>query len=180
MLLLQDSGWYLVGTCEGFIHKCSSSNNQQVLETYRKHYYQVNAVAWSPFSPDLFLSCSSDWTIQLWHQNRFTPLLSFSSVKQPVYDVRWSPKQPAVFGAVNEDQLEIWDLNSSIVDPAATFPAAPGVRMTSLLFGTETDCVIVGDDVGQTTVYSLRNLNLHMGHGKQLEDLIPSAASRQP
>uniref|UniRef100_A0A3B4GJE7 Dynein axonemal intermediate chain 4 n=1 Tax=Pundamilia nyererei TaxID=303518 RepID=A0A3B4GJE7_9CICH len=109
---LQDSSIYLTGTWEGLIHQCSCSNSQQFLETYRKHC-PVNCVAWSPFNPDVFLSCSSDWTIQLWKQHHLKPVLGFTSAQKAVYDIKWSPKWPTVFGAVTEGQLEIWDLSSS-------------------------------------------------------------------
>ena len=29
--------------------------------------------------PEVFLSCSSDWTVKLWHQDRLKPVLSFHS-----------------------------------------------------------------------------------------------------
>uniref|UniRef100_A0A3Q4HSZ4 Dynein axonemal intermediate chain 4 n=1 Tax=Neolamprologus brichardi TaxID=32507 RepID=A0A3Q4HSZ4_NEOBR len=106
-----DSSIYLTGTWEGLIHQCSCSNSQQFLETYRKHFCPVNCVAWSPFNPDVFLSCSSDWTIQLWKQHHLKPVLGFTSAQKAVYDIKWSPKWPTVFGAVTEGQLEIWDLS---------------------------------------------------------------------
>nr|XP_014265059.2 WD repeat-containing protein 78 isoform X2 [Maylandia zebra] len=174
-----DSSIYLTGTWEGLIHQCSCSNSQQFLETYRKHFCPVNCVAWSPFNPDVFLSCSSDWTIQLWKQHHLKPVLGFTSAQKAVYDIKWSPKWPTVFGAVTEGQLEIWDLSSSILDPVIVQPAAPGVRMTSLLFSSQADCVVVGDTDGHVTVYQLKNLSV--GEQSQvdvLEDLICSAASR--
>uniref|UniRef100_A0A3B4GLU7 Dynein axonemal intermediate chain 4 n=1 Tax=Pundamilia nyererei TaxID=303518 RepID=A0A3B4GLU7_9CICH len=144
---------------EGLIHQCSCSNSQQFLETYRKHFCPVNCVAWSPFNPDVFLSCSSDWTIQLWKQHHLKPVLGFTSAQKAVYDIKWSPKWPTVFGAVTEGQLEIWDLSSSILDPVIVQPAAPSVRMTSLLFSSQADCVVVGDTDGHVTVYQLKNLS---------------------
>uniref|UniRef100_A0A3Q0QZ01 Dynein axonemal intermediate chain 4 n=1 Tax=Amphilophus citrinellus TaxID=61819 RepID=A0A3Q0QZ01_AMPCI len=155
-----DSSIYLTGTWEGLIHKCSFSNTQQFVETYSKHFCPVNCVAWSPFNPDVFLSCSSDWTIQLWKQDHSKPLLGFTSAQKAVCDVKWSPKWATVFGAVNEEQLEIWDLNLSILDPVIVQPAAPGVRMTSLLFSSQTDCVVVGDSVGEVAVYQLKNFSV--------------------
>ncbi|XP_044076026.1 dynein axonemal intermediate chain 4-like [Siniperca chuatsi] len=174
-----DSSIYLVGTWEGLIHKCSCSNSQQFLETYRKHFCPVNCITWCPLSPDVFLSCSSDWTIQLWKRDHLNPVLGFTSNQRAVYDIKWFPKRATVFGAVNEGQLEIWDLNSSILDPIIVQPAAPGVKMKSLLFATQTDCVLVGDSDGQVTVYQLKNLSV--GESSQvhiLEGIICSAASR--
>ncbi|XP_039989507.1 dynein intermediate chain 4, axonemal-like [Xiphias gladius] len=175
----KDSSVYLVGTWEGLIHKCSFSNSQHFLDTYQKHFCPVNHVEWSPFSPDVFLSCSSDWTIQLWRQGHSSPALSFTSTHRAVYTVRWSPNCSTVFAAVNGQQVEIWDLNKSILYPAVVHHTAPGVEMTALLFATGSDCVLVGDSDGQATLYQLKNLSV--GESKQadsLEDIIHSAVSR--
>ncbi|KAM8728795.1 dynein axonemal intermediate chain 4 [Acanthopagrus schlegelii] len=174
-----DSRIYLVGTWEGLIHKCSCSNSQQFLETYRKHFGPVSCVSWCPLSPDIFLSCSSDWAIHLWKRDHLSPLLGFTSTLGAACDIKWSPKWATVFGAINEEQLEIWDLNSCILDPVIVHPAAPGVKMRSLLFAIQTDCVLVGGSDGQVTVYQLKNLSV--GEGSQadiLEDIICSTASR--
>ena len=74
----------------------------------------VHRVTWSPFSPDLFLSCSSDWSIRLWRRGFYTPMLDFSSAYSNVYDVAWSPRQATVFAAIQEGQVEVWDLESSM------------------------------------------------------------------
>lgn len=39
----------------------------------------VYKIEWSPFVSDLFLSCSADWSIRLWHQERTQPVLNFFS-----------------------------------------------------------------------------------------------------
>ncbi|KAL7402638.1 hypothetical protein ABVT39_017820 [Epinephelus coioides] len=173
------SSIYLVGTLDGLICKGSISNSQHFLDTYRKHALPVNHVEWSPFSSDVFLSCSSDWTIKLWKQDLLTPMLSLTSAQKAVSAVRWSPNWSTIFAAISGQQVEIWDLTSSIQSPIIVHDAAAGVNMTSLLFTKGTDCVLVGDSDGQVTVYQLKNLSV--GGGKQvdsLEDIIHSAVSR--
>ncbi|KAJ8392581.1 hypothetical protein AAFF_G00074590 [Aldrovandia affinis] len=174
----KDTIIYLVGTEEGYIHKCSCSYNEQFLETYKGHEEPLYRVTWSPFCPDIFLSCSSDWMIKLWRQDLKQPILSFTSSQRAVFEVMWSPKWATVFGAVNEDRVEIWDLSSCILDPAIVSLASPGVKFTSLLFATDSDCVLVGDSDGQVSVYQLKNLNI--GEGPQvdvLEEIVRSTLS---
>ncbi|RXM94229.1 WD repeat-containing protein 78 [Acipenser ruthenus] len=177
----KDTNIYLAGTEEGHIHKCSCSYNEQYLDTYRAHkasfddenqscalFWSMQPArnlplhspfsAWSPFSPDVFLSCSADWTMQLWRQDLLKPVLSFTSTNRAVYDIMWSPKSSTVFGAVNEGSVEIWDLAASILDPTVVSPASPGVNLTALLFATKTDCILIGDSDGQVSVYELKNL----------------------
>ncbi|KAG9467034.1 hypothetical protein GDO78_015736, partial [Eleutherodactylus coqui] len=108
-----DSNIYLAGTEEGHIHKCSCSYNEQFLDTYRAHKGPVYKLAWSPFCPDVFLSCSADWCIYLWRQDILKPILTFAATTNAVHDIMWSPSSPLVFGAVNENRVEIWDLSVS-------------------------------------------------------------------
>ncbi|CAG5957657.1 dynein axonemal intermediate chain 4-like [Menidia menidia] len=152
-------GTYLAGTWDGPIHKCSFSNSDQSLDIYKKHIGMVNHIEWSQFYPDMFLSCSSDCTIHLWNQNSLSPVLSFSSIKSEVYSVHWSPNFSTVFAAIYRQQVEIWDLSASILHPTIVHQAAPGVKLTSMLFATESNCVLVGDSEGQVTVYRLNYLN---------------------
>ncbi|XP_069837503.1 dynein axonemal intermediate chain 4 isoform X2 [Dendropsophus ebraccatus] len=157
--LLTDSNIYLAGTEEGHIHKCSCSYNEQFLDTYRAHKGPVYKLAWSPFCPDVFLSCSADWSIHLWRQDILQPILTFSATTNAVHDIMWSPSSPLVFGAVNENRVEIWDLSVSTLDPIIVSSANPGVKLTTLLFAKNTNCVLIGDSDGQVGVYTLRNVS---------------------
>ncbi|NWX41758.1 WDR78 protein, partial [Steatornis caripensis] len=154
----KDGNFYLAGTEEGHIHKCSCSCNEQFLETYRGHKGPVYKVTWNPFSTDMFLSCSADWSIILWHQDSQTPILTFSSATAFVHDIMWSPKSAFVFAAANESRAEIWDLSVSILKPVISCSANPRVKFTSVLFATNTDCLLVGDSKGEVSVFELQNL----------------------
>ncbi|XP_047452841.1 dynein axonemal intermediate chain 4-like isoform X2 [Mugil cephalus] len=99
-----DTGIYLAGTHEGLIHKCSIYNRDHFLDTYTKHRRSVNLIEWSPFSPNVFLSCSSDWTILLWKQGLVTPVFSFSCTQSAVYSVKWSPNWSTVFAVLHRQQ----------------------------------------------------------------------------
>ncbi|XP_048833522.1 dynein axonemal intermediate chain 4 [Brienomyrus brachyistius] len=171
----KDSNIYLVGTEEGHIHKCSCSNNEQYLETYTSHKGPVYKVTWSPSCSDVFLSCSSDWTIRLWRQDLLTPVLVFNSVHRAVFDLSWSLRWATIFAAVNEDRLEIWDLGASILDPTIVSPTRPGVKLTSLLSATQTDCVLLGDSDGHVGVCQLNNLGAGDPQAAALEEIIRTA-----
>ncbi|XP_066547950.1 dynein axonemal intermediate chain 4 isoform X2 [Amia ocellicauda] len=176
----KDTNIYLAGTEEGHIHKCSCSYNEQYLETYQAHKGPLYRVTWSPFCPDVFLSCSADWTVQLWKQELATPVLGFSSTHRAVFDIAWSPKSATVFAAVNEGRVEIWDLGASILDPTVVSPASPGATLTSLLFACRTDCILIGDSSGQVVVYELKDLpGRDATQGSALYDIIASTLASQ-
>ncbi|XP_037110731.1 dynein intermediate chain 4, axonemal isoform X2 [Syngnathus acus] len=164
---------YLAGTSEGVVQKCSVSNHHHYLALYRKHLCPVNQVQWSPFSPDVFLSGSADWTIQLWKEDHLTPAMSFTTIQSPVLSVRWSPLWPSVFASIKSEQLEIWDLNASMLDPVIVEPAAQGVQLTSMLFAKASDCIVVADSSGNVNFYKIKDLSVSPGKTvPSLEELV--------
>ncbi|NXE09364.1 WDR78 protein, partial [Lophotis ruficrista] len=154
----KDTNFYLAGTEEGHIYKCACSHNEQFLQTYRGHKGPVYKVAWNPFSTDMFLSCSADWSVILWHQDSQTPILTFSSTTTFVHDIMWSPKSASIFAAATESRVEIWDLSVSILNPVISCFANPRAKFTAVLFAKNTDCLLVGDSKGEVSVFELQNL----------------------
>ncbi|XP_039185032.1 dynein intermediate chain 4, axonemal isoform X2 [Crotalus tigris] len=156
----KDTNIYMAGTEEGYIHKCSCSYNEQYLETYRGHKGPVYKITWNPFSTEVFLSCSADWTIMLWRQDSVRPVLIFTSTTNVIYDIMWSPSSAYVFAAVNETRVEIWDLSVSTLDPLIVNPATGNLKFTTVLFAKNADCLLIGDSDGLITVYALRNMTV--------------------
>lgn len=152
-----DPNIYLVCTEEGFVYKCSCSYNEQVLKTYKGHTGAVYRVRWSQFVTDIFISCSADWTVRLWHQDHTSPLLTFSSFKTPVYDVIWSPFHSAMFGCVSENGVEVWNLDINILDPVIQYQAFSSPP-TSLSFSHNSQTLLVGEASGDVGVYQLKNV----------------------
>ncbi|VDO05159.1 unnamed protein product [Rodentolepis nana] len=109
-----DKNLYLVGIERGQIHKCSCSYSEQYLFSYNGHTSSVYSLRYSPFIPEVFLSCSADWTIRLWHEERAESCHTMATHSSSVNDVAWSPNNGAVFVCTNEGNIEIWDLERSL------------------------------------------------------------------
>ncbi|XP_032406052.1 WD repeat-containing protein 78-like [Xiphophorus hellerii] len=172
-----DTGIYVIGTWDGGLHKCSLSNSDHFLDTYCKHPSPVTHIEWSPLYSDVFLSSSSDGTIQLWKLDTLNPKMSFTSVQSIVDSVKWSPNSCTVFAAIYRQHVEVWDLSRSIMLPTMVHHAEPGVTLSSLLFAKGSDSVLVGDSQGEVTVYKLKNFRV--GKGKKvlnLDDVMASVA----
>jgi dynein intermediate chain, cytosolic len=70
---------------------------------------------------DLFLTSSVDWTVKLWRAKskssttvqNVAPIYSFEEADDYVYDVKWHPQHPAVFGTVDgSGKFDLWNLNT--------------------------------------------------------------------
>ncbi|NXE02043.1 WDR78 protein, partial [Chaetorhynchus papuensis] len=154
----EDTDIFLAGTEEGHIHLCSCSGKEQILGTYKGHKGPVYKVAWNPSSTDMFLSCSADWSILLWHRDSHTPRLTFTSVTAFVHDIKWAPKSALIFAAVNERRVEIWDLSVSIFNPVFFYAASPEGNLSCILFAKNAECLLLGDSCGQVGVWQLHDL----------------------
>ncbi|XP_014874163.1 WD repeat-containing protein 78-like [Poecilia latipinna] len=170
-----DTGIYVIGTWDGSMHKCSLSNSDHFLDTYCKHPSPVTHIEWSPIYSDVFLSTSSDGTIQLWKVDTLNPKMSFTSVQSIVDSVKWSPNCGTVFAAIYRHRVEVWDLCQSIMRPTLVHHAEPGVTLSSLLFAKGSDSILVGDSRGEVTVYKLKNFRV--GKPKKVCDLYEVMAS---
>ncbi|NWT39737.1 WDR78 protein, partial [Chroicocephalus maculipennis] len=175
-----DTNFYLAGTEEGHIHKCSCSSREQFLKTYRGHKFffvssqippgPVYKPPRNPFSTDMFLSPPADWSIPPRHQDSQTPLLTPPSTTAVPPHVMWSPKSAFVFAAAKESRVEIWDLSVSI----------PREKFTSVPPATNTDPPLVGDSNGEVGVPPLQNLAPPHSNKVQLTRKSPPTSEVHP
>lgn len=79
---------------------------------------------------DLFLSSSVDWTVRLWRargdkqakgevggkgKEPMVAIKSFEGNEDYVFDVRWHPVHPSLFGCADGmGKLDLWDLNQDV------------------------------------------------------------------
>ena len=124
---------FWVGTEEGNVYQANrydragSKAGLNQHDVYRGHAGPVMALNFHPlvgpidFS-DLFLTCSVDWTVKLWRAKSMakpstthtviSPIYSFDEADDYVYDVKWHPAHPAVFGTADgSGKFDLWNLN---------------------------------------------------------------------
>lgn len=146
-----DPTYFLAGTEEGSIvpvHRYDRAGAKAGIDNrivYRGHSAPVTGLDFHPSKGkvdlgDLTLSSSLDWSVKLWrvrpHASAMTAANAGSGmqVERPlldimredvVYDVKWSPVKPGVFGLVDgAGRLEIFDLAVDVEVPVAR--AEPG------------------------------------------------------
>ncbi|XP_060892967.1 dynein intermediate chain 2, ciliary-like [Labrus mixtus] len=145
---------FLVGTEQGKIHKCKTYS-RQYLETYAAHDMPVDTVKWNYFHPNVFISCSSDWTVKIWDHTINTPIFTFD-LKAAVGDVAWAPYSSTVFAAVTTDgTVHVFDLNINKDEPICQQAVMAKHRLTHIEFNPIHPIIIVGDDRGDVASYKL-------------------------
>ncbi|XP_018802648.1 PREDICTED: WD repeat-containing protein 78-like isoform X1 [Bactrocera latifrons] len=111
---------YYILTDEGCIQKCSLNHTHHYLEMLKVHEGSVNHMDFSPWSPKLFLTCGNDWTIRIWLEGIFQPLITLCGRYMPVHCAMWSRTHSTVIIAVNRETIDMWDLRRNLLDPIST------------------------------------------------------------
>lgn len=153
-----DHGTYVTGTEEGSVHRCSVSYSEQYLETYEPHSGPVYRLKFSPWWGEVFLSCSADWTMSLYHMRSNKPLLNFHSSGEDfsINDICWCPRNSTVFAAVTADaKFQIWDISISEIDPIISLDTNLDIDPTKE--GVEEKIASTPNQVGQITTASRKS-----------------------
>ena len=140
-----DPTYFLTGTEQGSVfpvHRYDRAGAKAGVDArceYRGHEAPVTSIDFHPARGridlgDLFLSCGLDWCLKIWRakppSTTSSSLSDMAEIVSPlcsipytdaVYDARWHPLRPAVFGAVSATgNLDVYDLNASSEMPMAS------------------------------------------------------------
>jgi len=151
-----------IGSEDGRIFKAqvhgSRSGVQSQIKAHQGPVTNIHFHKGSSMVADLLLSSSMDWKIKLW-SNRVndSPLATFATATDYVYDVQWSPVHPAVFASVDgSGNLDIWHLNVDIELPFARIQVTKGAAALSCLrWSLDGRRVFVGDSKGTLYIYDV-------------------------
>ncbi|EIN06184.1 cytoplasmic dynein intermediate chain [Punctularia strigosozonata HHB-11173 SS5] len=144
---------FFVGTEEGNIYQANrydragSKAGLNAHDIYRAHSGPITGLSFHPSAGpvdfgDLMLSCSVDWTCKLWRTRgtganlgsggakganqaptNVAPVYSFEEADDYVYDVKWHPTHPALFGSVDgSGRFDLWNLNADTEVPIVSTP----------------------------------------------------------
>jgi len=120
---------YFVATEDCSVHKCSTTFSERYQSNYFGHAGPIYRVRCNPFwdSNDcpIFITCSYDWTINVWHEQFSKPKMTCSqieSLREQVNDICWSPMTSSVFASVaNDGRIVIWDLTDHLTPILPTY-----------------------------------------------------------
>ncbi|CAG9331817.1 unnamed protein product [Blepharisma stoltei] len=151
---------YLASTEEGTIHKCSLSYNDE-LDTYWGHAGPVYKVRCNPFWSNIMLTCSADWTVQIWDWRREENSImtcQAQDLRDAVNDIEWSPHDSTIFSSVADDgRIELWDLSDSNTKPIVTRkPENRDSPRTMVRFCKEFPVLVSGNAAGVVDVLRLK------------------------
>ncbi|XP_046145422.1 dynein intermediate chain 2, ciliary [Osmia bicornis bicornis] len=159
-----DQNIFLVGTEEGTIYKCNTAYSSVYMKTYNEaHNMPIYRIVFNKFNSSIFASCSGDWRIKIWEDDRMEPLFMFD-LGVPIGDVQWAPYSSTVLACVSNDgKVTVFDLNVNKYRPICSQQIVNRKKNkpTRLAFNNKLPFIIVGDDKGTINTLKLSpNLRL--------------------
>ncbi|KAI0629159.1 dynein intermediate chain [Trametes polyzona] len=174
---------FWVGTEEGNVYQANRYDRAGAkaglnsYDVYKGHAGPIMGVHFHPlvgpvdFS-DLFLSCSVDWTVKLWRAKSLAkpstavthvpPLYSFDEADDYVYDVKWHPTHPALFGTVDgAGKFDVWNLNHDTEVPVVSTTVGSGRALNKLRWERKDGRrAAVGGSDGRLYIYDIGDMAL--------------------
>ncbi|KAI9245500.1 WD40-repeat-containing domain protein [Helicostylum pulchrum] len=168
---------FWAGTEEGNVYQANrydragSKAGINQYDTYRGHHGMVTGLNFHPLHgpvdfSDLYLTSSVDWTVKLWRAKSISktstqaaaipPLYSFEHADDYVYDVKWSPSHPALFGTVDgTGQFDLWNLNADTEEPFVSTQVGSGKALNKIAWDKEGKKTAIGSSDGHVYVYDI-------------------------
>lgn len=170
---------FWVGTEEGNVYQANRFGHAggkagiNPYDTYKGHWGPVTGLHFHPLDgpidfSDLFLTSSVDWTVKLWRSKsvskptagaqNIVPLYSFEGADDYIYDVKWSPTNPALFGCVDgKGYFTLWNLNMDTELPIVNSKVSDRA-LNKLQWDQEGKKVVIGSSDGRVHVYDVGEL----------------------
>ncbi|KAL5492400.1 hypothetical protein ACEPAI_3847 [Sanghuangporus weigelae] len=172
---------FFVGTEEGNVYQANrydragSKAGLNQYDVYRGHSGPVMGVDFHPLHgpvdfSDLFLTASVDWTVKLWRARSIAkpstqphtlgPLYSFDEADDYVYDVKWHPQHPALFGAVDgSGRFDLWNLNVDTEVPVVSTPVGTNRAINKLKWDSKDGRrAALGGSDGKMYIYDIGDM----------------------
>ncbi|XP_015178920.1 PREDICTED: dynein intermediate chain 2, ciliary isoform X1 [Polistes dominula] len=170
-----DEHVFLVGTEEGTMYKCNTAYSSIYMQIYNEaHNMPVYRIVFNKYNSKIFASCSGDWRIKIWEDERPDPLFMFD-LGVPIGDVQWAPYSSTVLACVSNDgKVTVFDLNVNKYRPICSqaIVSKKKYKLTRLAFNTKLPFIIVGDDKGTINALKLSpNLRVKVKPTKKQIDL---------
>ncbi|PPQ79682.1 hypothetical protein CVT25_003256 [Psilocybe cyanescens] len=174
---------FWVGTEEGNVYQANRYDRAGAkaglnqYDVYKGHAGPVMGMHFHPlvgpvdFS-DLFLTSSVDWTVKLWRAkslskpsttpHTISPIYSFDEADDYVYDVKWHPAHPAMFGTVDgSGKFDLWNLNTDTEVPVVSTTVGTGRSINKLQWDRkEGRRAALGGSDGRLYIYDIGDMAL--------------------
>ncbi|XP_067648099.1 dynein axonemal intermediate chain 4 [Eurosta solidaginis] len=148
---------YYVLTDEGCRHKCSTHYPQQHLSVLQVHEAGANVMDYSPWSPKLYLTCGNDWSINIWLEGIFQPIITLKHHLQPIHCAYWSLTHSTIIVSLCRNSIDVWDIKRSTLRPKSS-TSINGEYYTCCRLSLCGRSLAVGNDIGNVLMLAFEDM----------------------
>lgn len=98
---------YLVGTAEGFVYICSINHRHEHLDVFVAHDGPIYNIQFNPFCDKIFLTCGADYSIRIWAEGIFEPLVTLESGMSAIQHALWDPLHSTIIVSITGIYVEV-------------------------------------------------------------------------
>lgn len=98
---------YLVGTAEGFVYICSINHRHEHLDVFVAHDGPIYNIQFNPFCDKIFLTCGADYSIRIWAEGIFEPLVTLESGMAAIQYALWDPLHSTIIASITGIFVEV-------------------------------------------------------------------------
>lgn len=166
---------FIVGSESGIIFKCTRGSSEILISaddekgcsvplmspktlSYKPHIGPINAIDYSPFHQQAFLSVAMDESIRIWNALETQPIKILEPGQGPLLCCAWSPVRPMVIAVTTEKgQLLLYDLKSGYALPIQALQASKrNAPIFACSFNRQcTHLLATGDSFGYVHIFHL-------------------------
>jgi dynein intermediate chain len=160
----------VLGSDEGAIYKAHIYDKAGIYEQIAAHDAPISNVCFNPSFKnsnlaDLYLTSSYDWTVKLWSLKSSSPLYTFESARDYVYDAQWSPVHPSLFcmgdGSGNVDMWNVArDSEAPVYStklPDTSSTSGETAAVSRIQWNHSGSHVAIGTSTGAICMYTVRS-----------------------
>ncbi|XP_053954610.1 dynein axonemal intermediate chain 4 [Anastrepha ludens] len=148
---------YYVLTDEGCLHKCSTHYPRQHLSVLQVQEAGANAMDYSPWSPKLYLTCGNDWSVRIWLDDIFQPIITLKHQVQPIHCAFWSRTHSTVIVSLSRNSVDVWDIKQSILRPMSS-TRLNGENYTCCKLSLCSRSLAVGNEAGSVLMMAFEDM----------------------
>jgi dynein intermediate chain len=153
---------FVVGSEEGSVFMGSRLGSKAGISNHFEGHFgpitgiDFNSPAGRHDFSHLFLTSSFDWTVKLWSERHSSCLHSFEDSGDYVFDVQWSPINPALFATVDgTKRLDLWQINRDIEVPYCSETLDCVAAPNCVRWSKGGTILAIGDADGKLHIYSV-------------------------